>query len=394
MYLLDYSPLPPLTMDFDSEDTVKGETYINDVRDSSDLRQVSFSNYKKTEVKNILLDNMLKYKIEPAFYWCAELLCAGHFMDIWELILYFFGKHIHLGNPKLIVYLDNRFQVFRNVISQTMYTNDLQIRNNIKIRKLFMELICVLTYSPRKPTIELTKINRQEEFDITQITEKLKAPTIEFAKVIYDKDDPKELFIAINEFSYHISKRSGGAAGQNMIQACYWIEWIIEFDAVCKKRKQICRCKKRDFLPPYVETKYSRDVIWMIWDSLFHYANQDNHGDFKLKLLQSILQLFSIKYTAATTKRRRYLLYFAVSILIEPVPTNVEIISKEHKAVLASALSQIELIYRQIKQSEQTPQTDYLFHNIKEMQSGDSRPYNMLPIGSRNAPKVFHDDDD
>ena len=375
-------------MDFDSEDTVKDETYINDIRDPSDFRQVSFSNYKKTEVKNILLDNMMKYKIEPAFYWCAELLCSGHFMDIWELVLYFYGKHIHLANPKLIVYLDNRFQAFRTIVSQPMYTCDLQIRNNIKIRKLFMEIVCVLTYSPRKHTIEITKIQGPDEFNMNQNTERLKAPSIEFAKRIYQKDDPKELFVAMNEFSYHISKQGS----QNSIWACYWIEWMIEFDSICKRKKQICRCKKRDFVPSTVENKYNRDIIWMIWDSLFFYANEDHHGEYILKLMKSILNMFSMKYSAGSTKKRRYLLYFAVSLLIDKVPTNVEIISTEHKTILASALSQIELIYRQIKQSEQTPQTDYLFYNVNNQEA--SRPYNMLPVDARNAPNVFHEDDD
>jgi hypothetical protein len=367
-------------MDFDNEDTVDDNTYINDIRDSRDLRDVSFSNYRKREVKNVLLDNMLKYKIEPAFYWCAELLCAGHFMDIWEIILYFLGKHIHLGNPKLVVYLDQRFQVFRNVISQSSYITDLQIRNNSKIRRLFMEIICVLTYSPRKHTIELIKINRKEEFDITQMTERLKAPSIQFAKVLYDKDDPKELFIAMNEFSYNISKKGG----QNLTRACYWIEWIIEFDSICKRKKQICKCHKRDFIPNTVEIKYTRDIVWMIWDSILFYANADQHGKFVMTLLKSIFNLFCIKYSTGSTKKRRYLLYYAVSLLMEPISNTVEIISNETKVILASALSQIDMIYLQIKQSEQKPQTDYLFHgtgtngdDIKT--SNKNLPYNVLP---------------
>lgn len=375
-------------MDFDNEDTVQDDTYINDVRDSGDLREVSFSNYRKREVKAMLIDNMLKYKIEPAFYWCAELLCAGHFMDIWEIVLYFLGKHIHLGNPKLVVYLDNRFQLFRTVISQSTYTSDLQIRNNMKIRKLFMEIICVLTYSLRKHTIELIKINRVEEFDITQMTERLKAPTIDFAKVLYDKEDPKELFIAMNEFSYNISKRGG----QNQIRACYWIEWMIEFESICKRKKQIVKCHKRDIVPSMVELKYGRDTIWMIWDSILHYAKTEGHGDFILKTLESLLHLFSIKYSPGSTKKRRYLLYYAVSLLIEPVPTDTEIITKENKLILVSAFSQIDLIYRQIKQNEQKPQTDYLFHNVKTQYDENGKeessrnqeitknlPYNVLP---------------
>jgi hypothetical protein len=398
-----------LKMDFDNEDTVDDTSYINDVRDSRDLRDVSFSNYRKREVKNVLLDNMLKYKIEPAFYWCAELLCAGHFMDIWEIILYFIGKHIHLGNPKLVVYLDNRFQVFRNVISQSSYLTDLQIRNNSKIRRLFMELICVLTYSPRKHTIELIKINRVEEFDISQMTaERLKAPSIQFAKVLYDnKDDPKELFIAMNEFSYNICKKGG----QNLTRACYWIEWMIEFDSLCKKKKQVCKCRKRDFIPYTVELKYTRDIVWMIWDSILFYANADEHGKYVTTLLRSILNLFSIKYSTGSTKKRRYLLYYAVSLLMEPVPNHIDIISDEHKAILVSALSQIDMIYLQIKQNEQVPQTEYLFRNIGGGAGGapskggakgtpKNLPYNVpppprhIPQSVSNVADVFDDDDE
>ena len=49
---------------------------INDIRDSSDFRGVSFSNYKRSEVKKRLIDSLLSKNIEPACYWCAELLCV------------------------------------------------------------------------------------------------------------------------------------------------------------------------------------------------------------------------------------------------------------------------------------------------------------------------------
>ena len=47
---------------------------INDIRTSPNFKGISFSRYKKTEVRNQLIENMLKGKIEPACYWCAELL--------------------------------------------------------------------------------------------------------------------------------------------------------------------------------------------------------------------------------------------------------------------------------------------------------------------------------
>jgi len=327
---------------------------INDVRDPGQFKGESFSKYKKTEVRSQLLDNMLKGKIEPACYWSAELICAGHFMELWETILHFSAKHIHLGNPKIVSYIEMRFGVFRNIIQQGHHLNELQLRNNPNIRKLFAEIIAVLTYSNRKHSFESIKINRVEEFDMTQMTERLKAPAMKYAEAIFRKEDPKELFIAVNEFAYNIS-----ADRRNMLNACYWVEWTIEFDLICRKRKESCLCEKRIEMP--VENKYQRDIIWLIWDALDHYAEL-LENPFILKLLRSIMQIFCIKYTTGSCKKRRYLLYFAVALLTEPVPNNIELISR--KELVQNIVGKIDEIYKQIKKNEESPNTEYLFNNL------------------------------
>jgi len=344
----------------DSEtQSVDDNSIINDIRNPSEFKGISFSNYKKTEVKQALMDNMLKIKLEPACYWCAELLCAGHLMDIWEIILYFVGKHIHLGNPRLTIYLENRYDIFRNIMSQSNFTNEIQTRNNVNIRKLFSEMICILTLSPRKHSFEPIRINRIEEFNITLMTERLKAPSVKYAEPVFEKEDPKELYIAINEFSYSISKD-----GLNLMRACYWIEWLIEFDAICKKRRQVCKCQRR--VQIMVDSKYQKDIIWMIWCALVHYVEIECYGEFVKKTIQSLLHLFCIKYSTACCKKRRYLLYFAVGLLTENIPTTVEIITNEHKRLLASVIEQIHIIYKQIKINEVSPNTEYLFSNVEK----------------------------
>ena len=327
---------------------------INDVREPKHFKGETFSKYKKVDVRNQLIQNMIRGKIEPACYWSAELICAGHFMELWETILHYAGKHIHLGNPKIIPYLEMRFEVFRNIIQQGHHLNELQLRNHTTIRRLFAEVIATLTYSERKHSFESIKINRVEEFDMTQMTERLKATSMLFAEDIFLKEDPKELYIAINEFCFHLDNR-------NMVNACYWVEWVIEFDILCRKRKEPCLCEKR--LQKNVENKYKRDIIWLVWDGLI--ATVEKRGNpFINKLMNSLLTLFCIKYTMGASKKRRYLLYFAVALLTESVSTNIELVIK--KDLVANAVEKIGEVYKQIKKNEQSPNTEYLFSNLEK----------------------------
>jgi len=336
-----------------------GSVEINDIRSPPHFRGISFSKFKKAEVRKQFVDAMLKGKVEPACHWCAELICAGHYGDVWEIILYYMAKHIHLGNPKIAIYLEMRYDVFRNIMGQGFYISELEIRNNDKIRKLFAEIVCTLTLSAKKPSFEQIKINRAEEFDMTQMTDRLKAPTMSFAEPVFKAKDPKEMFIALNEFAHCLSMYS-----PNMMSACYWIEWAIEFEQICKTRKEPCRCEKRGEVP--VEAKYQRDIIWMFWDALLHYS-KERHNPLIDKVLAALQRMFCVKYTTAACKKRRYMLYYAISLLTEPVVMNVDILP--NRQLLQTVTDQIDEVYKQIKKNEEAPKTEYLFRGLEKQRA-------------------------
>ena len=332
---------------------------INDIRTYGDFKGITLSGYKISEVKKHFLLNVYNGKVEQACYWCAEMICAGHYMEIWECLLLYLGKHIHLGNPKLPVYLYKRFEVFKNIMIQGMYYDEIQLRNNKTIRDLFVEIVVVFTTSPKKNSIEVVKINKEDEFDMTQIANKLKATSDEFGKHLLRKEDPKELSLCINEFSFHIHSSSTHVS--NMVCACYWVEWIIEFDMICKKRKSPCKLDRRHHIP--VEFKYQNDIIWLIWDAIFD-CIQSRNDILLQQIIQAILNLFCIKYTTAAMKKRRHLLYFAISMVTEPYNNMVNIIAD--KTLIQTSLQNIDLIYKQIKKNEQSPKTDYLFTGLSD----------------------------
>ena len=341
---------------------VEEKVKINDIRLYGDFKGTSFSGYKISDVKKQFLLNMYNGKIEPACHWCAELICAGHYMDIWEILLLYLGKHIHLGNPKLPIYVSKRFDVFKNIMVQGMYYDEIQIRNNQTIRNMFAEMVTVFCISPKKNSLEAVKINREDEFDMTQISEKLKATSDDFGTHLLRKEDPKELAICINEFAYHI--HSSSTHVPNMIQACYWIEWIIEFDVLCKKRKNPCKLDRRHHIP--VEFKYQNDIIWIIWDAVFDCVEQRN-DDLQKQIIQSILYLFSIKYTTACVKKRRHLLYFVIEMITEPYNKLIPIVTDKSK--VENTMLHIDTVYKQIKKNEHSPKTDYLFTGLNNNNS-------------------------
>ena len=273
------------------------ENEISDKRSIKDFKGITFSKYKKADAKKELLNNMSNGKIEPACYWAAEFICAGHYADIWEIIILFCSKHIHLGNPKLPIYLDLRLDHFKQILNGGYQENIIKMRNNNKIRKLFGEIISVLCLSKKKNTFDNIKISK-DDFNITKITYNLKADSTQYATKIFKKEDPTELFIGTNEFFWNILKEQ-----KNSALACWWLEWILGFEDICKKENKKYSAARRSNMP--VDTNFQKDVIWIIWECLLYEANNRSKG--LHKIVTAMLNIFCLRYKPGVRKRRKYL---------------------------------------------------------------------------------------
>ena len=320
---------------------------INDIREN--FNKISFSGYQKSKVKVELFKCLENSKLENSCYWSAELICAGHYIDLWELIINYSCKNINLGNPKLPLYLEIRYNTFKNLIN-TYNNKELQLRNNETIRNLFCEIICVLIFSNKKLKINEIKLNINDVTNFLNISDKLIAKNNNLIVKYFYEDDPKEIYIPLNEFLYCLDNKDL----QNTI---YWLEWIINFEIYFNKNKKILKGKNRMFAPKTFE----RDIIMIIWEIIFDYSKKIN--DIIYKTIKALFNLFIIKYNKNTKKKRRIILYFALQLLIENFDINIEIIKDKSK--IHEIIQKINTIYKDIKKNESSLNTEYLFKNIK-----------------------------
>ena len=75
----------------------------------------------------------------------------------------------------------------------------------IQLYDKYLQKLLVQFVNQTKTTFEQVKIKKEEELDISQVSDKLIAPHVKFIEPIFKKDDPKEYFIPANEFAYNIS---------------------------------------------------------------------------------------------------------------------------------------------------------------------------------------------
>tara|TARA_B100000282_G_scaffold295173_1_gene273856 strand:+ start:2548 stop:3609 length:1062 start_codon:yes stop_codon:yes gene_type:complete len=325
---------------------------INDIRSYSEYKGISFSKYKKSDVKKQIIQNLINGKVENANYWCAELICAGHYGELWDIITLFVSKHIHIANPKIFLYLQNRIEIFKQIINNKEFTSELSARNDPKMRRLFAEIVTIMSISNKKTGIEPVKINKSIEFDLSLISEKLIADNTQYLDSIFLKKDPKEIFIALNEFSFSIHNK-------NFLNVCYWYEWIIEFENICKKKKRPCTIESRNY---NILPKFKTNLVWIIWDILFDFIEKKNNPTL-LNLLKSTLDIFTTNYTTASCKKRRFVIYFSFSLCTDNINLDIPVIT--NKQTVTNVINNIEIIYKQIKKNEVSPNTDYLYNNLQ-----------------------------
>jgi len=321
---------------------------MNDIRSLDSFRSATFSGYKKTDVRAEWTDAMMQGKVENACHWCAEMVCAGQFVDMWDLLFWFVGKYLSVRQPLVVVYMERRLVLFRTIVqgSPALHESLLELRNCITVRKLFAEMVCVIALAEKRSGTEEWKLDVDGLLDVTN---KLKADRPDYAVNIMRPDDPKELVIALNEMMFHLTRT------RNAVSACYWVEWMMGYMDQCKKRGEPLFCMPRIEYDD-IDKKWHKDPVWLIWETLQVVAKRVDDGIAASRIMDSLFILFRTRYHGMPTcKKRKSLLYYAVLLLTDNnVCWKHELLTPQGKQICQVTTDNVHRIYQALQENAVT----------------------------------------
>jgi len=330
--------------------------HINDLRGEEEFGQTTFSGFKRLSVKKEFLKSLIDNDVESSVFWCAEFIVTGMFLDVWETVFTVMAKHIHSGNPKLPIYVKATYDTFRNAITPFATGGTLLMaRNDPTIREIFTEMVVVVCTSKKKPTLTPTKIDKKVCFDMISMTAKAVAPSTKYVDSVFKEDDPQSIYISLNEFAYHISEESN-----DIILAGYWIEWTIAFMAQCRRTNHDLSCESRTMIPS--EYKHQKEPMGIMWEILIAEAKRRKNR-LTVKIFNSLMELFYVRYSTGACSRRKHMLYFAVELLVDVYSAKLPLMSNPEFTQRIRENKNIP--YMELKKSEQSPATGYLEHGLE-----------------------------
>jgi len=262
-------------------------------------------------------------------------------LEIWDTFFILMSKYIHIHNPKLPLYIEKKYSEFRDIIGQDDTIQN--VRNNKKIRIIFCSITTVLSCSD-KLTI-LDHLQNKFLFKIESLYENLKAPNTSFVDLVYKPGDPVEYLIPINEFVYHLT------VSKQKVDIIYWLNWIIEYDILCRKKKKIIGCVSRSL---YENKKklLETNIIWIVWDSLFAVMNKERCSQNLKNIVESIYSLFTVRYCVSTNKKRISLICHTIELLVLHKELKYDIAILKNNDEITNLEENINVVMEQIKKHE------------------------------------------
>ena len=298
---------------------------IVDPRPLEEFKDKTFSEFKKRDVFNELAKSMETGKVENTCFWVTECIVSGYTTELFEKLLLFGSKIVHINNPKLPQFLWLKYHSFMNSIdhiSKKERKQYIHLRNTQSIRNCLTDVAVTLAMSPKtKRYDKYPKPKEDLDFSFTSIKNKMNATMQLLPSHIIKFTDPEELRVIMNEFFFNLKNELGGYE-----KASYWVAWLIQWEKINKKKKLAFEIEERPIKG--LKKNLCRDLIWLVWSVIFEEANLRNI-EIK-KQIQSLFLLYKYNFSLGKRNSRLPLVYHAIGYLTLPIKFNIPVRKNEN----------------------------------------------------------------
>lgn len=324
---------------------INKNSYITDTRKLQHFKTQTFGGYSKSQISSALDKCIIDGKIETAVQYGIQLFFSGIVNNLLDKLIIFSSKNINISNPKLPEFLYNRMLKWHKITDNSKFTKEsvFLLRNHPEMRNLVVEIIVILCLA-KKRKLETGKKIKKTDFIIENFKKNLEAPNTNLIDKIAKREDPSEMKIAINELGYHILKG-------NINFVYFWINWVLEWDKSNTKKYGKYDCSYRTIKG--VDSKYCRNVIWLIWDmvNLTKNIKMKNYEiGYKNKINNQIgylWNLFIYKYSTAQRNKKIPLLIWSINYIINFIDWKIPLIDRPY--ILFQSLLNNDRLIRNLK---------------------------------------------
>lgn len=290
---------------------------INDTRTVVDFQKFTFSGHLRTHVFKVLDENIKLGHADYSCYWSLELLCSGIVHSMWETFFLAAAHHINRAAPNSFLYLLKMYEKFAPYESQYSILHMTDIRNNRDVRTLICETAASISMCRKHKLPPLPRIKAEHDFQQITIQENLKSPSANYARDLAKAEDPIELYIPFNELVYCLRPESRDSA-----KALYWVSWILAYASQYKKQnKKLLVCAYRH--NPYVDDKYGRFVIWLLWDAVLHASKMSPQSGLLEPYIDALYKFHCLRWNPSCLKSRVCFLITSVLFICESTTLDI-----------------------------------------------------------------------
>jgi len=272
-------------------------------------RTVTVLDNSKSTCLSKLTKALTAKNTDDAIDLAIELSFSGYSDQIIKKIVDFYIKNINLAQPRGILYISDFYTYYNNKYDKSnIKKHKLLIINDQVVRNFISNLITLICGSNQRKLLSLVKIT-DKDFDLNKKKDRLVSKNLELVSKFLGSGDNKNIIIPLSEiitlFTCHYIKNRE----QKII---YWLSWLLEYEKVF--HEGTLEVNNRNV--PGVESKFTKDYLWIIWEMLNKSIN-DHHVK---RFIFSLEAIYKDNFTAGNRKKKISLLIFAILIYINPMP--------------------------------------------------------------------------